>query len=177
MIRLFRPARAAHPLWNLTKTLLQTAVFWSTLLWLAPAALVSGERLLGVGGIRFAGQLPVGWLVLVVASFGGLWSGLTMALHGHGTPLPLDTAQRLVTGGPYRFVRNPMAVFGLSQGLGVAILHGSPTVLLYVLAGAILWHVTVRPVEERELANRFGAAYDQYRARVPLWLPRLRAAA
>ena len=46
-------------------------------------------------------------------------------------------------------------------------------VLLYALAGGLIWHVFVRPIEEIDLEHRFGEAYRRYRDSVPLWLPRL----
>ena len=97
-----------------------------------------------------------------------------MATVGRGTPLPIDTARELVTTGPYALVRNPMAVTGLSQGIGVALLIGSWAAIAYVVAGGLLWHVLVRPMEEAELEERFGESYRAYKQRVALWLPRRR---
>jgi protein-S-isoprenylcysteine O-methyltransferase Ste14 len=31
--------------------------------------------------------------------------------------------------------------------------------------------VVVRPVEERDMERRFGAAYEDYRRRVACWIP------
>lgn len=174
-MNLFRVARPASWRWNLTKTLAQTSVFWATLLWIVPSALARFEEVRGVHAFHFPGQSHLGWLVLALGSLGGLWSGITMAVAGSGTPLPIDTARSLIVRGPYRFVRNPMAVFGISQGLGVSAILGSPIVLGYVVAGALLWHVLVRPIEERDLTRRFGQEYESYRSRVGLWLPRRRA--
>lgn len=170
----FRPANPAGPGWNLAKTLLQTAVFWGGLLWLVPLLLLRAVAALNLSPVGLPLPVDIGWAVLAVASLGGLWSGATMAIQGAGTPLPLDTARELVVEGPYRFVRNPMAVFGIGQGVGVSIILSSAVVLAYAIAGAILWHVLVRPIEERDLQRRFGSAYEDYRRRVGLWVPRLR---
>ncbi len=72
-----------------------------------------------------------------------------MAWFGAGTPLPLDPAVRLVLVGPYRHVRNPMAIAGLAQGAGVGLMLGSPGVLAYVAAGLLFWNFVVRRWEER----------------------------
>lgn len=101
-----------------------------------------------------------------------LEGGATLALAGRGTPLPCDTARMLVDRGRYRLVRNPMAVAGIGQGLSVALWSGSATVALYAVAGALVWHVGVRPSEDRDLEARFDDAYRRYRAAVPLWCPR-----
>jgi protein-S-isoprenylcysteine O-methyltransferase Ste14 len=65
-----------------------------------------------------------------------------------------------------------MAVAGILQGIAVGVWLGSLGVLGYALAGAVLWHLVARPAEERDLLRRFGPAYEQYRAAVPLWWPR-----
>jgi protein-S-isoprenylcysteine O-methyltransferase Ste14 len=61
-----------------------------------------------------------------------------------------------VLAGPYRHVRNPMAVAGIAQGVAVALWLGSWAVLLYAVSGALLWHMAIRSAEERDLAERFG---------------------
>jgi PP-loop superfamily ATP-utilizing enzyme len=43
-------------------------------------------------------------------------------------------------------------------------------------AGGLAWNAVIRPSEERFLAARFGAAYDDYRAGVRCWVPTLPAA-
>ena len=74
--------------------------------------------------------------------------------------------------GPYRHLRNPMAVAGIAQGVAVGVVLGSPAVVLYALLGGPVWHVLVCPWEEADLESRFGAPYRRYRAAVRCWLPR-----
>ena len=95
-----------------------------------------------------------------------------MATAGRGTPLPTSPARRLVIAGPYRWVRNPMALAGVLQAVGVGLWLGSWVVVAYALCGAVLWHVVVRPQEERELIERFGEPYEHYRRAARCWLPR-----
>ena len=167
---IFREARPAGPGWNIAKTMLQTAVFWGTLLFLLPWAIVGTEDRLGIGG--FPPQRWLGGILFAVASAVGLASAYTMAVAGEGTPLPLDHPRRLVVRGPYGIVRNPMAVAGIAQGCAVGFFAGSYGILAYSLAGALVWHFGVRPFEERHLRARFGEEYDAYRGRVSLWVPR-----
>lgn len=94
-----------------------------------------------------------------------------MVRDGEGTPLPLDQTNALVVSGPYRFVRNPMAIAGIGQGLAVACLFQSIPILAYSLLGALVWQVVVRPFEERDMINRFGEDYLNYRRNVTCWLP------
>jgi protein-S-isoprenylcysteine O-methyltransferase Ste14 len=174
MARCFRPATAA-PTWrHVLATLLQTTVFWTVFLFVLPWLVALGERTLGVPPLPLPPPWPRNLGVALFALGGalGLWSGITMAVRGRGTPLPLATARELVVAGPYRVVRNPMALGGIAQGVATGLWLQSGTVVAYALAGAVLWHVCVRPAEERDLELRFGAAFRAYRDRVPLWLPR-----
>jgi protein-S-isoprenylcysteine O-methyltransferase Ste14 len=171
---MLRQAAPRSPAFNLAKTLVQISVFWGVFLLVLPQQLQALERRLALPTFHFPGQLPLAGALFAALSVLGLWSGATMAWLGSGTPLPLDTARELVVRGPYAHVRNPMAVAGLGQGLMVGVGMGSPGVLLYVLAGTLLWQCLVRPREEADLLRRFGAAYARYQRAVRCWVPRLR---
>ncbi|MEU4481057.1 isoprenylcysteine carboxylmethyltransferase family protein [Micromonospora sp. NPDC023966] len=78
--------------------------------------------------------------------------------------------ERLVEDGPYRWTRNPMYAGHLLFLSGLALSTRSP-----LATGLLGWHVRwfadrVRRDEQR-LHERFGAAYDEYRARTPRWIP------
>lgn len=168
---LFREARPANPRYNLLKTFVQIIVFWTTLLFVFPALLAAVQERTGIPFLLFPGQLAIAAVLFMSFSAFGLWSGLTMALNGNGTPLPVDSTRRLVRTGPYALVRNPMAVAGLGQGLAVTLFTGSVLVLGYTILGALLWHFVARPLEEDDLLRKFAADYESYRARVGLWIP------
>jgi protein-S-isoprenylcysteine O-methyltransferase Ste14 len=168
---LFREARPAHARYNLLKTFIQIIVFWTTLLFVFPALLAMLQERIGIPFLEFPGQLAIAALLFIGFSAFGLWSGLTMALNGEGTPLPVDSTRRLVSTGPYAVVRNPMAVAGLGQGLAVTLFTGSVLVLGYTILGALLWHCVARPLEEEDLARKFAGDYEDYRTRVGLWIP------
>jgi protein-S-isoprenylcysteine O-methyltransferase Ste14 len=92
-------------------------------------------------------------------------------IEGLGTPAPVAPPERLVIGGVYRWVRNPMYVAVIAAILGQALLLGR-----WVLVGwaAVFWATTasfVRFYEEPNLAERFGADYEDYRRTVRAWLP------
>lgn len=155
-----------------TWTFAQTAIFWGVFLWILPKGIVELESRLGWNAFVHTGQFILSVSLLAVASWVGAWSGITMALAGDGTPLPTATAPRLVVRGPYRFVRNPMALAGISQGVAVGWWMGSSGVIAYSIVGAFVWHWFVRPVEEADLRSRFGDQYAQYKQAVRLWVPR-----
>ncbi len=153
------------------KTMLQTSVFWSIFLWILPVGIQHIESGMGLNPFEFAGQKHVAVVIFVCASVLGLASGLTMSARGVGTPLPLDCPQKLVVTGPYRYVRNPMAIAGLSQGFAVGLGLGSIGVILYVVIGMFVWNQWVRPIEELDLLNRFQQAYTEYCGQVRCWIP------
>jgi protein-S-isoprenylcysteine O-methyltransferase Ste14 len=111
--------------------------------------------------------LAAGLIVLVQAF-------VRFVVEGLGTPAPVAAPERLVVGGVYRYVRNPMYVAVVAAIVGQALLLGQLGLLLY---GAAVWLVTaafVRFYEEPTLTRRFGADYEAYRRAVPAWWPRLR---
>lgn len=167
----FRTARDASAAWNVAKTAVQIIGFWGLFLFVLPPWIAARAAALGLPTWPSPAGRLAGAVLFIAASALGLTSGLTMAIRGGGTPLPFDTARRFVASGPYAWVRNPMAVAGLSQGIGVALWLGSLAVALYVVTGGVLWHVAVRPAEEADLARRFGRDYLDYRERVSLWWP------
>jgi protein-S-isoprenylcysteine O-methyltransferase Ste14 len=92
-------------------------------------------------------------------------------VEGLGTPAPVAPPERLVVGGVYRWVRNPMYVAVVATILGQALLLGR---LVLVAWAAIFWAVTasyVRLYEEPNLRRRFGADYEEYCRTVRAWLP------
>jgi protein-S-isoprenylcysteine O-methyltransferase Ste14/predicted DCC family thiol-disulfide oxidoreductase YuxK len=171
-----REARPASPGWNVAKTLAWLVPLWAAAFFVLPSLFWLAEPALGLDAYRFAGPvtLAAGLTLFVLASLLHLVADLVMAVRGEGTPLPFDCPRRLVIAGPYRHVRNPMAVAILAQALGVALVLGSPLVLLYALALAAFDEFLYRPAEEADLERRFGDAYRTYRLRVRCWRPRLR---
>lgn len=169
---IFKTANSQNRKWNLLKTLLQTSVFWVVFLYLFPSLIVWGETSLNFPS--FAPLVLLGWICFTFFSCLGLYSGYTMSWWGRGTPLPMDCPNELVVQGPYRMVRNPMAVAGIGQGFCMGLVLGSYTTLIYALLGGIIWHVFVRPPEEVDLTERFGAAYQRYQKNVKCWIPTFR---
>jgi protein-S-isoprenylcysteine O-methyltransferase Ste14 len=84
-------------------------------------------------------------------------------------------AENLVTEGFYRLCRNPMYVGNLLIVAGLAVATNSLTCLLVVIPLYLFVYIAIVAAEEAFLRNKFGAAYDQYAADVPRWLPRLAA--
>lgn len=173
----FRPrlARAATPGRHIIRTALQIIIFWGFFLAALPLTISALEQRWGLELLVPISIRIVGACLLAAASAFGIWSALAMSTAGEGTPLPAATARRLVVSGPYRFVRNPMAISGIMQGLAVGLLLGSWLVVGYALIGSFVWNWGVRPHEEADLEARFGSEFGDYRADVQCWVPRFRA--
>ncbi|MBP9197710.1 MAG: isoprenylcysteine carboxylmethyltransferase family protein [Saprospiraceae bacterium] len=166
----FTPSRATSNVVNLLKTIFQIIIFWVFFLYVIPRGIVWFQLYFAI--MTFDGFEIIGWIMFFCCSFLGLYSGWTMSWVGKGTPLPLDCPNILVTKGPYKYLRNPMAVAGIGQGISVGIITGSWLVIIYAISGAFLWHYFVRPAEEDDLETRFGYHFKEYKERVGLWWPK-----
>jgi len=134
--------------------ILQADALWPFVLPLALAPLFWPLLILGTA--------PIAWAVAVFVREGGA-SGAV----GH--------RPRLVTGGPFRYLRNPIYAGVCFLLLAVALVRRSPSFLLAAILFAPIIDVYVRQVEEPRLTARFGEAYRRYAEAVPRWIPRLTA--
>jgi protein-S-isoprenylcysteine O-methyltransferase Ste14 len=112
--------------------------------------------------------LLVAGLMVLIRAF------VRFVMEGLGTPAPIAAPDRLVVGGVYRYVRNPMYVAVVATIVGQALLFGQLGLLIYAAAVWLLVAAFVHLYEEPTLTRRFGADYEAYRRAVPAWWPRLR---
>jgi protein-S-isoprenylcysteine O-methyltransferase Ste14 len=99
---------------------------------------------------------------------------IRFVVEGLGTPAPVAPTERLVIGGAYRHVRNPMYLAVGALIVGQGLLLGQTILLLYAVIFAAAVASFVLGYEEPTLARRFGDSYEAYRREVPRWWPRLR---
>src|ERR671917_1749655 len=116
----------------------------------------------------------LGGLLLVAGLAALIQAFVRFVVEGFGTPAPVAAPERLVVGGVYRHVRNPMYVGVLAAIVGQALLLGRLGLLVYAGAAWVVVAVFVHFYEEPTLTRRFGADYEAYRRAVPAWWPRLR---
>ena len=122
------------------------------------------------------------WVVLRVAGVIVVAAGVGVLVHafarfvveGVGTPAPVAPTERLVVGGLYRYVRNPMYLAVAGIIVGQALLLGRLVLLLYAGVFGVAVAAFVRWYEEPTLRRRFGAQYEAYCLAVPAWWPRRR---
>lgn len=125
-------------------------------------------------GWRVTRWLGATLLVLALPLFAAF--NLRFVVEGRGTPAPIAPTDRLVVGGPFRWVRNPGYISVVSLLVGQALVFGSPGLLGYAVIVAITFHLFVVLYEEPTLRRQFGADYETYCRTVPRWVPRLRPA-
>jgi protein-S-isoprenylcysteine O-methyltransferase Ste14 len=113
-----------------------------------------------------------GWILLAAGVFVLLQAFVRFVVEGLGTPAPVAPTERLVVGGLYRYVRNPMYLAVAAIILGQALLLGQPILLLYAGAFAVAVAAFVRWHEEPTLRRQFGEQYEAYQRAVPAWWPR-----
>ncbi|MDP3936780.1 MAG: isoprenylcysteine carboxylmethyltransferase family protein [Deltaproteobacteria bacterium] len=115
-------------------------------------------------------SVGAGALLLVGGSIYA-WCLWDFAVTGRGTPAPIDPPKTLVVRGLYKYTRNPMYVGVLSVIGGWALLFRSFNIFIYGICVAATFNLFVRLYEEPHLKRTFGAAYENYCARVHRWLP------
>jgi protein-S-isoprenylcysteine O-methyltransferase Ste14 len=85
--------------------------------------------------------------------------------------LPGIKENRLITGGAYRFCRNPLysaIILFLIPGIGLAA--NSWLIITTSLVGFLMFRISVR--EEEDMLERiFGEEYRRYREKTPLFFP------
>lgn len=102
------------------------------------------------------------WLVrAAIRTLGTQWAIAARLIEGH----------RLITDGPYSFVRNPIytGMFGMLVATGLAFGHWFQLMIGIVLF-AIGLVIRVRS-EEKLLRSAFGQEFEEYARRVPAVLP------
>ncbi|HEV2493050.1 MAG TPA: isoprenylcysteine carboxylmethyltransferase family protein [Terriglobia bacterium] len=119
--------------------------------------------------------LGVAYLVLAQPTLRLLGIGAAIALAGlvaRGWAAGcLDKNQRLATGGPYAYTRNPLYLGSLLLGLGFAVAGGSWALGIAFLALFLLVYWPVMRREEDFLRQTFGEVYDRYAVAVPFLFP------
>lgn len=121
---------------------------------------------------RYRGGFACPWCGVAILGLGfGLMTWAWWLFRQRGTPIrPTDRAVTLVTGGPFRFTRNPMYLGIVGMLLGVAVWIGSVPMLIAPVGFVVLMSRVFIPFEERSLRESFGGAYEAYAKKVRRWL-------
>ena len=126
--------------------------------------------------IRFINYSAAALLSLTGIVF-AIWSNIDLLIAGKGGPAdffnkPISPrSKRLVTGGPYRYTRNPM-VFGMNAlYIALSIFLNSLSSLLFCLLFLSAVILYLKQTEEKRLIRDFGDEYLKYKNSVSMIIP------
>jgi protein-S-isoprenylcysteine O-methyltransferase Ste14 len=148
-------------------------VYWIGI-WVSPQNrfdIPFGSSLLRLMGLDVTtAHLVVSVLFLAPAVFFGVGGVMELGLRVSETHRPVA----VVESGVYGHVRHPQYLGGFLAHIGVSVLLSARDSLLLSPIILVLLYIVCRK-EEAELVNEFGQDYVEYRDRVPMLLPRIRA--
>ena len=114
--------------------------------------------------VAYAGVVPVLFGIAMAAVSAGMFLKVDTGLE------PFDEATTLVTGGFFRFTRNPMYLGMFLMLFGVAFLLGSLGALMPLLFFVLVIRYNFVAGEERFLEAAFGQQYLDYKSEVRRWI-------
>ncbi len=84
------------------------------------------------------------------------------------------TCARLVTEGPYAYVRNPLYIGNFFVGLGFLVMAWAwmPWILFVFFLLFTVQYSAIVHLEEEFLLQKFGNMYRAFQSQVPKWIPR-----
>lgn len=137
-----------------------------------PEAPLAGIALGSILQWAFSGKIlalawvghALGWPLVVAGGALVVWS------VREAGQVEISAPDRLLTGGPYAFSRNPMYVGWLSIYLGIAFVANTIWILALVPLVVAYIHLVDTRREETTLEEQFGDRYREYRRRVRRYL-------
>jgi protein-S-isoprenylcysteine O-methyltransferase Ste14 len=128
-------------------------------------------------------SLLLGIAVTFLGEFVRIWA---VSYAGGSTRTLSPDVGRLITGGPFGYVRNPLYVGNFLVSLGVCLAawpikwplalsdsFAFPWLLIIFLPAFALQYGFIVALEEETLAAKLGTVFQEYCQKVPRWLPRL----
>jgi protein-S-isoprenylcysteine O-methyltransferase Ste14 len=158
-------------LWLWIRALVYMAVVGAGWLVFLPACILSWEDPDTWPALRAWPELAAGLWLFALGAFLAVWAGYHLIVHGGGTPLPFDPPRRLVTGGPYRLVRNPQRIAMLLLVSGEMLMVESAWLWVLLPLTLAYLEAVVGPWEARHLLRQFGPNYKRYAEQVRKWVP------
>jgi len=121
-----------------------------------------------VAAVFFLLAAPTPHSILIGGIVAALGLLIRAAASGH-----LSKDQQLATTGPYARMRNPLYFGSAFLAAGFAVAGASWWAAALVGAYFVIFYSAVMRNEEADLRASFGAPFDEYAARVPLFFPKL----
>ena len=119
-------------------------------------------------------SLHVGIVFVLLGELTRLWANgyvghmkVNWTNHEQGQP----KIGRLITAGPYAFIRHPLYFGSLLIGLGVLIIAGNPWLALAAPVVFVMVYRQKMVEEEETLRHEWPQEFERYQRAVPRWLP------
>lgn len=115
-----------------------------------------------------------GWFMLCIGSL--LWIRSVFAFGADNLALLYvyrPEEARLINSSIYKVLRHPVYAGVLRVGIGLALLNGNANAIAFAILMPLGFAGWCRLVEEKELIERFGQPYLDYRKHTPAFWPRL----
>ncbi len=122
--------------------------------------------LFGIIFLIFARPAPV------TLGIGGIIAVVGILIRGWASG-HIRKNQNLAVSGPYAYTRNPLYLGSFILGIGFTIASGVWWLGLIFVALFLGIYLPVMRVEAKDLTEIFGADYEEYARKVPLFFPRL----
>jgi protein-S-isoprenylcysteine O-methyltransferase Ste14 len=103
----------------------------------------------------------------------GAWLGIEGVEQTTLKVAETHRTEKIVTSGVYSIVRHPQYLGGLLAHVGISFLLSAWLSLLFTPLVVVLLYVVSRK-EEEELIKEFGKEYEDYKKKVPMFIPRSR---
>ncbi|MDI6779639.1 MAG: isoprenylcysteine carboxylmethyltransferase family protein [Bacteroidota bacterium] len=115
-----------------------------------------------------------GFIILAIGEFVRLW-GVSIAGSETRTTNSVGSS-RLVTSGPFAYLRNPLYFGNICMYLGVGIMSwaGFPQLPIITFAYFIFQYTLIVSLEEEHLIKTYGTEYQRYKKSVPKFFPSLK---
>lgn len=115
--------------------------------------------------------LQIAGIVLIICgAFLFAYCTRQFARVGKGTPVPVEPPKEFVAIGLYRVTRNPIYIGYFLALFGEFSILGHVLLFVYFVFWVLAIHLYVVLFEERELVERFGEKYLEYKKTVPRWI-------
>ena len=102
------------------------------------------------------------------------WAVLWQLGKGKGTPVPVVPTKEFLPSGPYRYCRNPMILGFFLYLAGWAALFNRAGSWVAAVVLMVLLILEIKLIEEKELEQRFGDVYREYKKKTPFFIPKFR---
>ena len=160
-----------------TASRINYVLFWLCLVLPNAVALVrpgilNYDRILGANSLSFRPLLYVLGVFLVLSGVWVIFTAIKQLLKAGDASVIFLHTKSVITEGLFKYSRHPMALGCYMLCIGLAMMVGSSTVLFGLVFILIPAHMfNLKYFEERELANRFGMEYLEYKRQVPFLIP------